>query len=290
MEDQPKPQSREVFLAIRRVMEDMAKAGVGKHQKNTQQNFAYRGVDDVMDALAPSLARNGLLIVPHVLERTTNERASRAGGTLFHTVLKVEYELIAANDGSFHRAGPIYGESMDSGDKSTNKCMATAYKYLCTQTFCIPFSGDDPDAQTHEVAGAQTGERADPPQQSHTAAPSARSSAPPRTEVPNVSPTLPEEVPLGADGKPRILRPGGDFGYGRKYAQTPWSVMTSRDLTWFLSPERSTPPHIRTKIAVELAWREYEASQLDGARERQRASDAASIASDDIPFDPPVPR
>jgi len=291
MDEQPKPASNEVFLAIKRVMEDMAKAGVAKNQRNSQQNFQYRGVDDVMNALAPSLSKHGLIIVPHVRERTVTERASRAGGSLFHTVLKIDYDFIAANDGSMHVVGPIFGESMDSGDKATNKCMATAYKYATTQTFCIPFSGDDPDSETHEVVGAQAGERTDPQQQPHTAAPQAtrQPAPPPRVETPNVAPKIPDEVPQGADGKPRILRPGGDFGYGKKFAQTPWSVMTTRDLEWFLGAER-TPPNVRTKIAVELAWRDYETSLLDSARRQQAANDEASIASDDIPFDVPAAR
>ncbi len=48
---------------------DIAKVGVGKNKTNQQQNFAYRAVDDVMDALAPKLGRHGLIITPHVLER-----------------------------------------------------------------------------------------------------------------------------------------------------------------------------------------------------------------------------
>lgn len=269
---------REVYTAIRHVMEDMAKAGVGKNKKNTQQNFEYRGVDDVMDTLAPSLARHGLIIVPHVRERTVTERESRGGGKLFHTVLRIDYDFIAAADGSLKEVGPIFGEAMDSGDKATNKCMAIAYKYLCVQTFCIPITGaDDPDAQTHEVAGAQVGQRE--PQSPPSAVPGTRPPAAPAPEKP-----VPErrEVPTGSDGKPRILRPGGNFGYGKKFADTPWSVMATRDLVWFAKAER-TPPNIRERIDIELAWRDWEANQLDAARERQRAQDDESIQNDEIP-------
>src|SRR5512141_198480 len=153
---EPQTEFRRVHEAIHLVMKDMAKAGVGKHQHNTQQNFAYRGVDDVMDALAPSLAEHGLIIVPHVVQHATTERESRAGSKLFHTLLQVNYDFISVKDGSKEVVGPIYGEAMDSGDKATNKAMATAYKYACVQTFCIPITCDDPDAQSHEVAGKDT--------------------------------------------------------------------------------------------------------------------------------------
>jgi ERF superfamily protein len=269
---------REVYTAIRHVMEDMAKAGVGKNKKNTQQNFEYRGVDDVMDALAPSLAKHGLIIIPHVRERTVTERTRQGGtGWLLHTILRIDYDFICEGDGSVLSVGPIFGEAMDTGDKATNKCMAIAFKYLCVQTFCIPITGaDDPDAQTHEVAGAQGGARE---QQPPSAVPGPR---PPAAPAPASAPP-PREIPTGSDGKPRMLRPGGNFGYGRKFADTPWSVMKSSDLEWFRTAER-TPANIRERIDIEMAWRDWETSQLDAARQRQRAEDDASIGqSEDIP-------
>lgn len=138
-----------VYKAMAAVMADISKVGVAKDQTNKQQGFKYRGVDDVMNALAPILSKHGLLIVPQVIDRAVTERESKSGGTLFHTVLRMQFEFIAAADGSKHVTAVI-GESMDSGDKATNKAMSVAYKYACFQAFCIPLEGD-PDAQTHEV-------------------------------------------------------------------------------------------------------------------------------------------
>jgi hypothetical protein len=57
-----------------------------------------------------------------------------------------------AEDGSFVESITI-GEAMDSGDKSMNKAMSTAYKYAFMQIFCIPTEEDkDTENQTHEVA------------------------------------------------------------------------------------------------------------------------------------------
>lgn len=146
-----------VYKAMAAVMADLSKVGIGKDQQNKQQGFKYRGVDDVMNTLAPSLSKHGLLIVPRVLDRLVTERESRSGGTLFHTVLRVEFDFIAAEDGSKHVVGPVIGEAMDSGDKAANKAMSIAYKYACFQAFCIPTEGMDPDAETHEVKPAGNG-------------------------------------------------------------------------------------------------------------------------------------
>lgn len=145
-----------VSQAILHVMEDLARVGLAKERTNQQQHFQYRGVDDLMNALAPILVKRKLLILPRVLERTTVERESRQGGAIFSVVLKVEYEFLSAEDDSSRIVGPFYGEAMDSGDKATNKAMSVAYKYACIQTFCIPTEGDDPDATVHEVVTTVT--------------------------------------------------------------------------------------------------------------------------------------
>ena len=104
-------------------------------------------------ALAPLLASNGLVIVPRVISREVTERKTVKGAALFYTSVDVEYTLCATEDGSTTTAR-IIGEAMDSADKSTNKAMSAAYKYLCLQIFCIPTEGsdNDADATTHEVA------------------------------------------------------------------------------------------------------------------------------------------
>lgn len=143
-----------VSQAILHVMEDLARVGLAKARTNQQQHFAYRGVDDLMNALAPLLVKHKLLILPRVQERTLVERESRQGGAIFSVVLKVDYEFVCAEDDSSRVVGPFYGEAMDSGDKATNKATSVAYKYACIQTFCIPTEGDDPDANGHDVVPA----------------------------------------------------------------------------------------------------------------------------------------
>lgn len=141
-----------VYKAISAVMAEMSKTGIGKDRRNQQQNFAYRGVDDIMNALASVLVEKGLLVFPRVTKYSCTERLSGAGKPLFYTVLEVEYDFVGVEDGSTHTAGPFIGEAMDSGDKSANKAMSVAYKYACIQTFCIPTEGDnDPDSTAHDV-------------------------------------------------------------------------------------------------------------------------------------------
>lgn len=145
-----------VYQAISNVMRAMSKSGISKGRKNQQQGYAFRGIDDAMNALSPVLAENGLLVLPRVQSRTVTERATNKGGLLFYTVLDVEFDFVSAEDGSKHTIRTI-GEAMDSADKSSNKAMSAAYKYACFQAFCIPTEAspdNDADFTTHEVAAA----------------------------------------------------------------------------------------------------------------------------------------
>jgi hypothetical protein len=141
-----------VYRAISAVAGAIAKEGIAKNKKNTQQGFMFRGIDDVYNALAPILSEFGLVVLPRVLNRIETEREAKSGGALFNVVVEVEFDFVAAEDGSRHVV-KTFGEAMDSADKATNKAMSAAYKYAAMQAFCIPTAGDnDADATTHEVA------------------------------------------------------------------------------------------------------------------------------------------
>ncbi len=142
-----------VYSAIAAVARSMGQDGISKGRKNVQQGYQFRGIDDVLNALSSALIAAGLVILPRVTERTVTERETKAGGALFYTTVRVEFDLVATEDGSRHTV-VTYGEAMDSGDKSTNKAMSAAYKYLALLTFCIPTEASpetDADFTTHEV-------------------------------------------------------------------------------------------------------------------------------------------
>ena len=141
-----------VYKAIAAVQAELAKGGIAKANKNQQQGYNFRGIDDVYNALAPILAKNGLCMLPRCLSREVVERVNKNGTALFYVTVSAEFDFVCAEDGSKHTVGPMYGEAMDSGDKATNKAMSAAYKYAAMQAFAIPTEGDnDADATTHEV-------------------------------------------------------------------------------------------------------------------------------------------
>lgn len=119
--------------------------------------YPYRGIDDVMAALQPALAKHGVICVPTF---TTVEKSgtytTKNKVEMNHVVLVVSYTFYA-EDGSKITC-TVTGEGSDAGDKACNKAMAGAMKYAITQTFSIP-THEDKDSEHFDV-----GERAPAPQ------------------------------------------------------------------------------------------------------------------------------
>lgn len=146
-----------VYAAIAACTKSLSRTGIGKDRLNQQQGFAFRGIDDVYNALSSVLAQHQLCIIPRVVRREVTERQTQRGGVLFYVVVEVEFDLVCALDGSTHMAR-FCGEAMDSADKATNKAMSAAYKYMALQLFCIPTEADnDADAGHYDVAPQDNG-------------------------------------------------------------------------------------------------------------------------------------
>lgn len=147
MSDEVKPAPAGIDAAMLAVMREIG--AIGKTQKNTQQNFNYRGIADIYDAAHAAMANNGVYMLPELLSHTREERATKSGGSLIYTFMTVRYRFVAG-DGSYQEC-VVPGEGMDSGDKSSNKALAAAHKYAITQSFVIPYSEMvDGDAETPE--------------------------------------------------------------------------------------------------------------------------------------------
>lgn len=139
-------ESPTVQVAIARVMEEMK--GVGKDQVNKEQHYRFRGIDDVLTALHPLLAKHGVVFVPNVIEREYEERVSKSGTVGHCAHLHVQYTIYGpAGD---YVTGSTWGEGLDYSDKGTNKAMTAAFKYALFQVFAICDPEEDGDRETPE--------------------------------------------------------------------------------------------------------------------------------------------
>lgn len=130
-----------VFAAINAVMRDAMP--VGKNQRNEQQNYAFRGIDDVMSAMAGPMRAHGVFILPTIAEHT-----QQRDGKMTRTVITMRYRVYGPAGDCL--LADVPGEAFDFADKSTNKAQSAALKYLLFTLFMLPVDGrsiDDGDRQ-----------------------------------------------------------------------------------------------------------------------------------------------
>jgi hypothetical protein len=139
-----------IYKALVAVAGELAKIGVAKDRVNDQQHFAFRGIDDVCNAVSPLLAKHEIVFQVRYMDHPDTERATREGRSMILTKVKGEFTFIAAVDGS-SMSVTTFGVAMDSSDKAMNKAMSASLKYALLQTFLIPTeSTEDADATTQE--------------------------------------------------------------------------------------------------------------------------------------------
>lgn len=135
-----------IFSSMLAIQEELT--AITKDQRNGQQGWKFRGVDDVMNTLHPILVKHKVFACPKVLDIQRTSATTSKGGCLNYATATVEYNFYDESGESI--SVTVVGEGMDSGDKATSKALSIAYKYAMFQTFCIP-TEDDPDKDVYEA-------------------------------------------------------------------------------------------------------------------------------------------
>ena len=135
-----------IFQALSDVMADVT--AVGKDSQNKAQGFNFRGIDAILNMVAPALRNHGVTVVPIVEDKQYDLVPTKSGGTMGHAVLTVRYRFTAV-DGSYIET-VVYGEAMDSGDKTYAKAMSVAFRTALIQCLAIPTNDRDPDEDSYE--------------------------------------------------------------------------------------------------------------------------------------------
>ena len=143
-----------IYGQLAKIMQELP--AIGKSQRNQQQKFNFRGIDDIYNTLQPLMAKHGIISIPsEVRDIERRDVKTRSGGSGIHQTSKHVFKF-CADDGSFLFCEAI-GEGIDYGDKVSNKCASIAHKYALLQLFCIPTQDKkDPDFESHEVVAQKS--------------------------------------------------------------------------------------------------------------------------------------
>jgi len=181
-----------IFQALNEVMKEVG--AVRKNERNTHQNFNFRGIDSVINAVSPAFRKHGIFCTPSVISSEYESVQVGQNRTVMgHARVMVTYTFHAADGTSV--AATVSAESMDSGDKATAKAMSVAYRTALLQTLCLPTDDADPDADTYE--------------RSPVAAPARKEEAVRTTRAPqtnNNSNQQQRKAPLRSDAQANLMR------------------------------------------------------------------------------------
>lgn len=138
----------DIWTAISAVRADLAVAGIGKDQFNQQQRFAFRGIDDMYNAISAVLAKHG--VVPRVAEvRILGDGHSvrpTKNGSAYHMAVLATVSFEIGAGGGQRMNHEVLAEAADSGDKVASKVMSMIMKYAFLTLFTIPTQGASDDA------------------------------------------------------------------------------------------------------------------------------------------------
>ena len=140
------PVTPSVVQALTAVMTDVQ--SISKDSRNTQQNFNFRGIDAVVNAVGPVLRKHGVVVVPVDADYTEERYATKTGTQMRGVTATIRFRFYGPA-GDYIDAAAL-GEAADAGDKAVPKAHSVAYRTLLLQALCIPTDEPDPDAEAHE--------------------------------------------------------------------------------------------------------------------------------------------
>ena len=138
-----------IFQLIANAKENVG--SVAKKERNNSQNFNFRGIDAVVNAVAPVFNELGIINVPEVTEHEYEQVTVGAKQSVMgHVQLIVKYTFYGPEGDSI--VATVAGEAMDAGDKACAKAMSVAYRTALLQVLNLPTDEPDPDATSYTRA------------------------------------------------------------------------------------------------------------------------------------------
>ena len=138
-----------VVEALSHVMDDVR--AVGKKDRNTHQNFDFRGIDAVVNAVGPVLRKHGVVVMPSAVVESHEQVEVGGKRTLMESVHVTVTYTFYGPEGDYVVC-EVAGAAMDSGDKATPKAMSVAFRTALLQALCLPTDEPDPDSHSYERA------------------------------------------------------------------------------------------------------------------------------------------
>jgi hypothetical protein len=140
-----------IFQALSLVMNGVR--AIGKTKRNKAQGYAFRGIDDLMNAAGPEFRKHGIVVLTSIQEKEYDQ-VPVGKGTWVQCRLTVAYTFACGPDADQQTTIMVCAEALDNSDKATTKAYSYALRTALSQVLCVPTEEDqDPDYETPERGG-----------------------------------------------------------------------------------------------------------------------------------------
>jgi hypothetical protein len=108
---------------------------VEKRSTNKDDKYSFRSIYHIYNELHPLFAREGVFLVPEVLD-STETFVDTFKGRASKQKVKVKWTFHCQDESCV--VSTTLGEALDTSDKGVNKALTASIKYLLTYMFLIP--------------------------------------------------------------------------------------------------------------------------------------------------------
>lgn len=144
-----------IFQALSLVMNGVR--AIGKTKRNKAQGYAFRGIDDLMNAAGPEFRKHGIVVLTSIQEKEYDQ-VPVGKGAWVQCRLTVAYTFACGPDADQQVTVRVCAEALDNSDKATTKAYSYALRTALSQVLCVPTEEDqDPDYETPERGGHGAG-------------------------------------------------------------------------------------------------------------------------------------
>jgi hypothetical protein len=154
-----------VHVAWSRVMGEVQ--WIAKANRTTSgSQYSYRGVDLVLDAVAPALRKHGVIVMPVKVAPEYTVINTTKGSAMNYCRVVAAFAIVgprgdvlsAPNDAGVlvPLLGEAIGEGFDTGDKSSMKAQSVALREFYIKALAVPVSrpaADPEHGEQHQIAG-----------------------------------------------------------------------------------------------------------------------------------------
>lgn len=145
------PEQIPVHQAWNRVMQDVTYIKKTRNVTSGPAKFAFRGIEDVVQAFGASVRRHGVIVAPTRVVPSYTTSSSKSGTSMRECTVVVTWTVIGPMGDTMPVQFESAGEAADYSDKSTTKAQSIAERTLLVILGLVPTDDPEPELESADM-------------------------------------------------------------------------------------------------------------------------------------------